>query len=150
MLNNLYSKLPQLLVHGVIFFGINQMRVNMSGYDDVYPGGRVQLHDSHLILRTRREEWIKVAEERVGFMMEVIVRKTKIGGTQSASCMVPVRFSSQIDLLSSYIDEAIERKVILAAGPYYDWDGKRYLGKANLRELFADPALLAALKEAVA
>ncbi len=129
----MYAKIPQLLARGVIVYAINQMRANISGYDDVYPGGREQRHNSHLILRTRREEWIKEGTERVGYRMEVLIKKTKIGGVQDSSCIIPVRFTSQIDLLSSYIDEAIERRIIATAGPYYKWGEFSWLGKTAVR-----------------
>lgn len=133
-----YAKVPQLLKRGVLIYAINQMRANLSGYDDVYPGGKEQRHNSHLILRLRRDEWIREGEQRVGYQMEVHVKKTKIGGLQEGSCFIPVRFASQLDLVSSYIDEALEKGSIKAAGPWYSYGDLKWMGKSAMREAFLD------------
>lgn len=150
LLTHYYAKIPQLLTRGVLVWSINQMRANIGGYDDVYPGGREQRHASHLILRLRRDEWIKEGDERVGYKMEVLVKKTKIGGQQESSCVIPVMFSSQIDLVSSYIEDALAKKIVLTAGPYYSFAEHKWLGKAAFRQALMDmPELLDKLKEEV-
>lgn len=150
LLTHYYAKIPALLKRGVLVWSINQMRANIGGYDDVYPGGREQRHASHLILRLRREEWIKESDERVGYKMEVLIKKTKIGGQQESSCVIPVMFSSQIDLVSSYIEDALARRIITTAGPYYSYGENKWLGKAALRQALTDmPELLEKLKQEV-
>lgn len=133
-----------------IFFAINQLRENMSGYEDIFPGGRAQRFNSHLRLHTRRVEWLKERDERVGYVMEIHVRKNKVGEPEGIT-QLPVRFQGQFDLVSSYIDEALEYGLIRNAGPYYEWRDAKWLGKSALRAHFiAEPAQLEALQAEVA
>jgi hypothetical protein len=60
-----------------------------------------------------------------------------------------VRFHGAIDLLASYVDEAIEKKVIQSiGGPWYGWGEQKFMGKPKLRDFFKDnPEQFALLKE---
>lgn len=132
-----------------VFIAINQLRDNMTGYDDVYPGGRMQKHMSQVILRTRREGWILEGGQRAGYNMEVLDKKDKTGGKQQETITIPVRFHGAIDLLASYVDEAVEKHLIASlGGPWYMWGEEKFMGKPKLRQLFIDnPEQYAILKE---
>lgn len=148
LVNNLYQRLTPVN-HRAVFLAINQLRDNMNGYDDVYPGGRAQRHYSHIILRTRREGWIKEKDVRIGYMMEVYVKKNKLGSPE-AVIQLPFLYGLQVDMVQSYIDEAIEQGIIATAGPYYEFEDKRVLGKAALRAWFTEEeAAFVALKRRV-
>ncbi len=134
----------------IVFLLNNQMRANIGGYEENYPGGWAMRHSNHVTLRTRREGWIKEGEVRVGFMMEVINKKNKVGGTQGASIQIPFHFKGQIDMVQSYIDEALEKKIIIARTPYYIWGELKKLGKAAIRQHFIDtPEDFELLKKAI-
>jgi recombination protein RecA len=122
-----------------IFIAINQLRSSMGGYgpEEVYPGGRGQRHYSHIILRTRREGWLLEGTQRVGFTLEVSCQKNKTGTPQGVAS-IPFRFQGQLDLLQSYIDEAINRGLIVARPPYYSWQSLKWLGRAAARQHFCD------------
>lgn len=138
-------------IDDIVFILLNQMRANIGGYEENYPGGWWMRHSNHITLRTRRDEWLKEGDTRIGFMMEVINRKNKVGGVQNASLLIPFKFKGQIDMIQSYIDEAMERKLIIAKPPFYEWDGNKYMGKARLRQHFMDEAeSFAKLKEQLA
>jgi len=118
----------------IVFILLNQMRANIGGYEENYPGGWAMRHSNHVTLRTRREGWLKEKEERVGFIMEIIAKKNKVGGIQSASVQIPFHFKGQIDMVQSFIDEALERKIIIARLPYYVYGEVKKLGKAAMRQ----------------
>ena len=122
----------------IVFILLNQMRANIGGYEENYPGGWAMRHSNHITLRTRREGWIKEGETRVGFIMEIINKKNKVGGVQGASVQIPFHFKGQIDMVQSFIDEALERKIIIARLPYYAWGEVKKLGKAAMRQHLID------------
>ena len=145
LITAMYQKLMPVNKH-TIFFAINQLRDNMDGYEDSYPGGRAQRHNSHIILRTRREGWIVEKEQRIGYTMEILAKKNKVGAPMGV-VSIPFRFNSQIDMISSYVNEAVERGFIRNAGPYYYWGEIRWLGKGNVVQHFSEnEGDLAALK----
>jgi len=137
----------------VILFITNQMRENIGGYDELaaLPGGRSQRHYSQIILRTHREGWIKEGKDNIGYYMEIISKKNKTAMTpDGTSIVIPFLASSQIDLLSAYIEDAVKQKVMTRKGPYYGYNGKNFLGMTATREYFSDnPDELEALKIAL-
>lgn len=124
----------------IVFILLNQMRANLKAgsYEETYPGGWAMRHNNHVTLRTRREGWISEGDKRVGFSMEVINKKNKVGGVQGESITIPFHFKGQIDMTQSYIDEALERKIITARLPYYKWGEVSKLGKAAMRQHLID------------
>lgn len=146
-LANLVTAMYQKIMpinRNTIFFAINQMRANLTGYDDVFPGGMAQRFNSHVRLHTRRVEFIKDStQKRIGYVMEAYVKKNKVGDPEG-ECQMSFHYGTQIDLDGSYIDEAIECGIITQAGPWYNWktaaDGEpfKWMGKANMRNHFVD------------
>lgn len=146
LVSKMYQKVVEHLP-GRLFVATNQLRENIGGYEERYPGGNAPRYYNHVILRTRREGWIKDGEQRVGFNMEVTTRKNKTASPQQ-SCTLPFVFNSQLDLLSIRIDEAIAAGTIVQRTPYYtvtvDGKERKLLGKANLRNfLLENPQALA-------
>ncbi len=149
LVNNMYTRLLPVNKQQAVFFAVNQLRDNMNGYDDQYPGGRAQRHNSHIILRTRREGWIKDKEARIGYVMEIHIKKNKLGAPETI-IQLPFLFGDQVDMVGSYIDEAIERGIITVGGPYYTYGETKWLGKGALRMHFTETeADFIALKLAV-
>lgn len=75
---------------------------------------------SHVTIRTRRESYITDNATRVGFNMELLFKKNKLGGIhQDSSITLPFMYGSQIDVLQALIDFAIEKGIIVQAGPYF-------------------------------
>ena len=122
----------------IVFILLNQMRANIQGHEEIYPGGWAMRHSNHITLRTRRADWLKEGETRVGIVIEVINKKNKTGGIQGDSLLIPFRFKGQIDMIQSYIDEALEKKIIVSRVPFYEYDTKKFMGKAKLRQHFMD------------
>lgn len=131
--NLMYQKVVPKL-DGRVFIATNQIREAIGGYEERYPGGKSPLYYNHLILRTRRTEWIKDGNDRVGFMMEVTTRKNKTAAPQQHA-VIPFMFRGQVDMLAVLIDDAIVRGFIIPRLPYYEINGvdKKVLGKAGLR-----------------
>jgi recombination protein RecA len=144
LVTDMYQKIMPIS-RGCAFFAVNQLRDNMNGFDDIFPGGKAQRFNSHVRLHTRRVEWLKervVAggpEERVGYVMEVHARKNKIG-IPDGICQLPVRFGGALDIVGSYVDQAIEYAIIEVGGAYYSFGGRRILGKAACRKWFVEDA----------
>src|ERR1700682_1875954 len=127
------------LIHDVVFVHCNQMRANIGGYEETYPGGLGLKHGTHLRIRTRREGWLKDGSERTGFILEMSVAKNKCG-IPYGECQVNFSFRGMMDLVQSYLDEALSQKVILDRSPWYEFPELelKWMGKAQMREDFAE------------
>lgn len=147
LVNLLYQKVVPVL-GSRIFVATNQIREAIGGYEERYPGGVSQRYYSHLIMRTRRADWIKDGNERIGFNMEVTTRKNKTAAPQQ-HVTVPFMFRGQVDMLAVLIDDAIARGFIVPKLPYYAINGveKKLLGKQAVRDyLIAHPDVVEAIK----
>lgn len=137
----MYHQIVPLLDNRVIFYACNQMRETIGYAEELtsLPGGRAQRHYSHIILRTKRDSWIKKDKDNIGFYMEITQKKNKLASTPDGSfVLLPFMFTGQIDMLTALIEEAIRQKRITRSGPYYKWKDKSYLGIPNLRNFFLE------------
>ena len=136
------SSLPKLLAHlhsGSAFVAINQVRASMGPVAlDNMPGGMAQSFFAHFLIQVRRSGWIKEKDQNVGFDMEVRLRKTKVGGENWKSAIVPFRVSGGIDVMESYIREAIAQKLIKQAGPWYQYKEDKAMGLNGVKQFFID------------
>ena len=136
------SSLPKLLAHlhsGSAFVAINQVRASMGPVAlDNMPGGLAQSFFAHFLIQVRRSGWIKEKDQNVGFDMEVRLRKTKVGGENWKSAIVPFRVSGGIDVMESYIREALAQKIIKQAGPWYQYNDEKVMGLNGLKKLLLD------------
>ena len=83
--------------------------------------------------------------------MEVRLRNSKVGGENWSSAIVPFRVEGGIDILESYIREALDQKLISRAGAWYTYGEVKAMGLNGLKEQFLNnPELLDTLKNAVA
>ena len=83
--------------------------------------------------------------------MEVRLRKSKVGGENWSNAVVPFRVDGGIDVLESYLREAIQQKLIIQKGPWYDYEGVKAMGMNGLKSQFINNAeLLEKLKVDVA
>lgn len=125
-----------------IFLVTNQMRETIGAHDELrgLPGGRAQRHCNSIILRTARSEWINDGNKNhLGFYMEIVSKKNKTCNVaDGTSITLPFMFNGQIDMLTSYLEEAEKKRVIIKSGPYYKIAGRSFLGKAALRQFFLD------------
>lgn len=141
VLTQMYQQIMPLLDNRIIFLTTNQMRDNIGGHDELapLPGGRANRHYNHIILRTRRENWITQGDDRIGFYMEIVSRKNKMATVADGdNIKLPFMFTSQIDWTTSYLEDAISQKIITRKGPYYYWGDKNFMGMANLRNFFLE------------
>jgi len=150
------SALPKLLPnlqHGSALVAINQVRSSIGPVAlDNMPGGLAQGFFAHFLLQIRRSGWIEEPKgTKVGFDMEVRLRKSKVGGESWRSATVPFRVEGGIDILESYIREALDRKLINRAGAWYTYGDIKAMGLNGIKQQFLDnPGLLETLKYAVA
>ena len=148
------SSLPKILPslsNGGALVAINQVRSSIGPVAlDNMPGGLAQSFFAHALLQVRRKGWIEDNGSKVGFDMEVRLRKTKIGGENWSSALVPFRVDGGIDILESYIREAIGKKLITQAGPWYTYKEQKYMGLNGIKKIFLeDDALREELKVSV-
>ena len=145
------SALPKLLVHlqnGSAFIAINQVRQSLGPVAlDNMPGGVAQAFFAHFLIQVRRHGWIKENDTNVGFDMEIRLRKTKVGGENWKSAIVPFRVSGGIDVLESFIREGIAQKFITQAGAWYTYKDAKVMGLNNVKKHFTDnPEMFETLK----
>ena len=149
------SALPKLLPnlqHGSAFVAINQVRSSIGPVAlDNMPGGLAQGFFAHFLLQVRRSGWIEEPKgTKVGFNMEVRLRKSKVGGENWRSATVPFRVEGGIDILESYIREALDQKLIDRNGAWYTYKDIKAMGLNGLKQQFlSTPTLLEELKNAV-
>jgi recombination protein RecA len=140
------SALPRILPSlssGGALVAINQVRSSIGPVAlDNMPGGLAQSFFAHALLQVRRKGWIEDSGVKVGFDMEVRLRKTKIGGENWSSALVPFRVDGGIDVLESYIREAIGKKLITQAGPWYTYKEQKYMGLNGIKKIFLDDSAL--------
>jgi len=136
------SSLPRLLpsLHsGTALICINQVRASMGPTALAnMPGGKAQSFFAHFLLEVRRNGWIEEFGEKVGFDMQVRLRKTKVGGQNWKAASVPFRVEGGIDILESFIREGIERGLVLKAGSWYTYNDVRAQGMNGLKQVFID------------
>lgn len=136
------SSLPKLLPHlknGSALVLINQVRASLGPVAlDNMPGGIGQTFFAHNLLQVRRNSWIDEkgpgnTKIRVGFEMEVRLRKTKVGGENWNSAIVPFKVDGGFDVLESFIREAIELGIINQAGAWYTYGTIKEQGMPNFK-----------------
>jgi len=137
------SSLPKLLPNlkfGSAFVAINQVRSSIGPVAlDNMPGGLAQTFFAHFLLQVRRKGWIEDKEKvKVGFDMEVRLRKSKVGGESWQSAIVPFRVEGGIDIIESYIREGIRKKIIKQAGPWYSFNDTKVMGLNGIKKIFTE------------
>ena len=70
--------------------------------------------------------------------MEVRLRKSKVGGENWKSAIVPFRVSGGIDILESFIREALEKGLIKRSGAWYTYKEDKAMGLNGLKKIFMD------------
>ena len=150
------SSLPKLLPnlkHGSAFVAINQVRSSLGPVAiDNMPGGLAQTFFAHFLLQVRRNGWIEEGKdkEKVGFDMEVRLRKSKVGGENWKSAIVPFRVAGGIDILESFIREALAQGLIKRAGAWYTYGEDKAMGLNGLKSFFLEnPVKIEELKGSV-
>ena len=138
-INSALPKLLPNLKNGSAFVAINQVRSSLGPVAiDNMPGGLAQTFFSHFLLQVRRSGWIEENKQRVGFDMEVRLRKSKVGGENWRNAIVPFRVAGGIDVLESFIREALDRGLITRAGAWYTYKEDKAMGLNGLKQVFID------------
>ena len=150
------TSLPRLFPHfkhGSALMVINQVRSSMGPVAlDAMPGGVGQVFFSHMILQAKRSGWIEENKEKVGFDIEVRLRKTKAGGMPFDSCTIPFRLDGGFDMIETWIREALDMGIVKQAGPWYELPevGEKLMGLNNVKTFYIDnPDKFESLKETV-
>lgn len=149
--NSLPRLIPSLKNSGCALIMINQVRSSLAPTAlDAMPGGLAQTFFSHSLIQVRRKGWIEENRQRVGFDMEVRLRKSKIGGEHWGSAVVPFRIDGGIDILESFIRDGIESNIITRTGAWYTFGDTKAMGMNGIKMAFnEDPSLLPKLQKAL-
>jgi recombination protein RecA len=147
--NSSFPKLFPHLQNGSAFVAINQVRASMGPVAlDNMPAGQGQVFFAHSIMQVQRKGWIEEKEQKVGFNMNIRLRKTKTGGENWDSAIVPFRVEGGIDVLESFIRDGIEAKLITQAGAWYTYGDVKAMGMNGLKAKFIeDEKLFEKLKD---
>ena len=151
-INSSLPKLMPYLKNGSALIAINQVRAAMGPVAiDNMPGGIGQTFFAHFLLQVKRKGWIKEkvgkTEQNVGFDMEVRLRKSKVGGENWSTAIVPFRVDGGIDVIESYIREGIQTKLITQGGAWYTYKDTKEMGLNGIKKAFLEnPALFEELK----
>ena len=135
------TSLPRILPHlkqGSAFVAINQVRSSMGPVAlDAMPGGLAQTFFAHFLLQVKRKGWIEEGKDKtkVGFDMEVRLRKSKVGGENWTSAIIPFRVEGGIDVTESFIREALDLSIISKAGPWYADKDAKVMGMNGLKRI---------------
>ena len=123
----------------------NQVRDSIGPIPGVkMPGGHAPKFFSSLIIRTRREGWIKEKEKSVGFNLRVQVKKNRVGESEK-ECSLPFYFRGEIDMIALLMDRALEAGIIEQKGPWFsltfdDLELPVQQGRNKMIELLKDDA----------
>ena len=147
--NSSFPKLFPYLQNGSAFVAINQVRASMGPVAlDNMPAGQGQVYFAHSILQVQRKGWIEEKDKKVGFNMNIRLRKTKTGGENWDSAIVPFRVEGGIDVVESYIRDGIDQKIITQSGAWYTYGDVKVMGMNGLKEKFVeDEKLFEKLKD---
>ena len=136
------SSFPRLFPHlqnGSAFVAINQVRASMGPVAlDNMPAGQGQVFFAHSIMQVQRKGWITEGDKKVGFDMNIRLRKSKTGGENWDSAIVPFRVEGGIDVLESYIRDGIEQGLISKAGAWYTYGDIKAMGMNGIKEKFLE------------
>jgi len=137
--NSSFPKLFPHLQNGSAFVAINQVRASMGPVAlDNMPAGQGQVFFAHSIMQVQRKGWITEGDQKVGFDMNVRLRKTKTGGENWDSAVVPFRVEGGIDVLESYIRDGIDQGLISKAGAWYTYGDIKAMGLNGIKEKFVE------------
>ena len=147
--NSSFPKLFPNLQNGSAFVAINQVRASMGPVAlDNMPAGQGQVFFAHSIMQVQRKGWITEGDKKVGFDMNIRLRKSKTGGENWDSAIVPFRVEGGIDVLESYIRDAINQKIITQAGAWYTYGDLKAMGLNGIKAKFIeDETLFTKLKD---
>lgn len=139
----LFHQVMPMLKNKVILMVMNQMRdsIGQASALSSLPGGRAARHYSHIILATRRDDWIidPTTGGRLGFYMGIVNRKNKLCDTPDGEQVIlPFMFGTQFDWTTSYIQDLLDGQIIKRAGPYYKFNDQTIMGMKKLRQYFID------------
>ena len=105
---------------------------------DNMPAGQGQVFFAHSIMQVQRKGWITEGDQKVGFDMNIRLRKTKTGGENWDSAVVPFRVEGGIDVLESYIRDGIDQGLISKAGAWYTYGDIKAMGLNGIKEKFLE------------
>ena len=151
-INQNLPKLVNDLRHGSMLIIVNQLRDTLGGnkyeVNLNVPGGQAQVFFAHNFIELRKGAWIKDKEDvRIGFEMNIRLRKGRFSKEQWNSTKVPFKVDGGIDLIETFMREGLAQGRILQSGAWYTYGDERVMGSQGLHNLFdRNPDLYSKLK----
>ena len=138
-INQSLPKLMNNLRHGSTLVVINQVRDSLSPAQfQPMPGGKGQIYFAHVMLELKKGGWIEEDKTKLklGFDIDVRLKKTKAGGHNWENVLVPFRVDGGIDIIECNMREAIAQDLIKKNGAWYTYKDNRIQGMNGLRNFF--------------
>jgi len=136
----------------VTYIGLNQLRITNKGpniFVEESPGGRALKFYSSIRIRMKKEkDWVE-GGETIGIISSAVTTKNKIQ-RYGYKCMIPIRFDSGVDNITSMLDLAKELGVMKAKGAYLQWKDMSKYKRDWYETLNNDSILLEQLKHELA
>lgn len=144
MLSKFFEKaVPYNDSTAVIF--LNQLRKNIGGVTNpgalkTMPGGEALKHYCRLIAEVTRDGWIQSHDSNEikydGFNIHIHISKSTICVPQRF-CNIPFNFvEGKINEIAATVDLSILKKLISQAGPWYQYNGEKMMGKQSVIRYF--------------
>ena len=149
--------IPRLIPHlqsGTAFVLINQVRSSIGPVAlGQLVGGEAQKFFAHSMIQVARESWINdppSSTTRVGFNIKATLRKSKVDSEHFSNVVVPFKMDGGIDILETFIREALDKGLVKQAGAWYNWGEERMQGMNGVKQYFMDnPEQQEIMKQAV-
>lgn len=108
----------------VVLIGLNQTRLNLSGWKPTIdtPGGGSWKFYTSLRYQIKRREFIKEGSSKVGIVSDVLVAKNKMG-PPGKICRIPIYYKDGVNALQATMEMAKDSGVFNQRGGYYEFDG---------------------------
>ena len=140
--NRSLPRLVNELGNGSAFILINQQRSSIGPVAlGQLVGGEGQKYFAHFMLKVTREQWLNVSSSdktRLGFDIRTTLVKSKVDAEHFSHAIVPFKMEGGIDILETYIREALDKGLLKQGGAWYTWGEERMQGMNNVKKYFME------------
>ena len=142
-LNQSLPKFIGQLRQDTAFVMINQVRSSIGPVAlGNLPGGEGQKFYAHMMIRVTRAEWINdppSSDHKVGWLMKTQLTKSKVDAEAYENVTIPFRMDGGIDMIETYIRDAIGLGLIKQTGAWYQWgEDAKMQGMNGVKGYFQD------------
>jgi recombination protein RecA len=136
---------------GTTIIFLNQYRASLAmfGPSKVTTGGNALAYFSSVRIELKRKEMIKKGDEALATIIQAKISKSKTS-VPYKTCNIEIRFDEGLSKISDIIMLAIENKIIIKGGAWFNYCEQKWQGEESLKaELKENTKLFTELKEKV-